>query len=92
MNYSRIRPDVIDSINLYVEHGCDPGGFLTAVLENDLRESFSRADEYNRSTLFEIVSYCWNEIPSESWGSHEKVDAWVKLLQKRKAEVTPCPE
>ena len=67
-----------DSLDRYV-NGCIPtGDFLRAVLANDLREAFGRADAENIATMFQIVSYCWNEIPGNCWGSYEKVDAWLE--------------
>ena len=67
-----------DRIDAYVSDGVPPGGFLQAVLANDLREAFGRADENNRGAMFDIVSYCWNKIPGECWGSPEKVKAWIE--------------
>lgn len=69
------------AIDRYVNDHTPTGGFLQAVLENNLRESFGRADEEAREQLFEIVSYCYNHIPSNCWGSPEKVEAW--LYQKK---------
>ncbi len=65
------------SIDRYVEHRTPVGSFLTAVLKNDLCQAFSQADEDNRVNLFEIVAYCWNEIPGDCWGSPEQVKAWL---------------
>jgi hypothetical protein len=65
--------DLIESINLYVQHKIEPGSFLRAVLENDLKESFGRADEINRTRLFEIVKYIYNHVPMNVWGSKEIV-------------------
>ena len=68
-----------DGIDRYVEDHCPPGSFLMAVLSNDLKESFARADEENRRDLFEIVSYCYNYIPWNCWGSPEKVREWLEV-------------
>lgn len=66
------------------------GGFLTAVLSNDLKGAFGRADENNRAAMFDIVSYCYNDIPSECWGSPEKVEAWLSRRPSSiQAQVTP---
>ena len=54
------------------------GGFLQAVLENNLREACGRADDFNRERLFEIVSFIYNELPSQCWGSPAKVKAWLE--------------
>lgn len=75
-NYNRIRPDVLESLEAYVETGRPTGGFLAAVLENNLSEAFGRADEDNIAAMFHIVSYVYNEMPSASWGSMEKHLEW----------------
>ena len=66
-----------DSLDRYIIHRIPTGGFLRAVLENNLKESFARADDENLKCMFEIVNYCYNEIPSICWGSPEKVKAWL---------------
>ncbi len=53
------------------------GGFLTAVLENDLCGSLMRADPDSRAALLEIVQHLHNEMPGDAWGSKEKVKAWL---------------
>ena len=74
--YPMVRPEILAAIDRWVEYGIQPGDFLTAVLENNLREAFGRADMGNRLTLFHIVGYCHNEIPGLCWGSPEKCKAW----------------
>lgn len=54
------------------------GDFLRAVVSNDLTEAMGRADAYNRITLPAIVGLCYNELPSECWGSPDKVRRWAK--------------
>jgi hypothetical protein len=53
-----------------------PGGFLTCVLKNDLRQALARADVKNRRRLFEYVQFLSQEAPSACWGSEDKVNAW----------------
>jgi len=62
----------------YVENKTDPGGFLMAVLRNDLRSACEVADDINRYKLFDYVSYIYNKLPSDCWGSKEAVDAWLE--------------
>ena len=61
------------------------GGFLTAVLENDLMQAFGQADQYNLAALKEILIYVRWEIPASCWGSPEKVQAhlYPESVQKR---------
>ena len=54
------------------------GGFLTAVLENDLRRAVAHADPVDRVALPEIVAYCEQVLPPESWGSRAAVEAWER--------------
>lgn len=69
--------DTRASIDRYVENGIPAGGFLRAVLANDLKEACGRADVYNQVALPCIVSYIYNECRSTCWGSYEAVDAWL---------------
>ena len=72
-----ISEDLKEALEDYVETGELHGHFLTAVLENDLREAVSRADLNNRRNLTEIVMYCLNHIPYQCWGSKERVAEWI---------------
>jgi hypothetical protein len=63
----------IESLRGYKELGWEPGGFLTAVLSNDLRESIARADAEAAAALPAIVRYIYVEFPMGIWGSRENV-------------------
>lgn len=65
------------ALERYVEHKIEPGGFLTAVLSNNLVESFARADSFNQHNMKEIVSFIYSELPSNCWGSREIVNKWI---------------
>jgi len=66
------------TIDDYVKHGWNPGGFVTAVLANDLMNSFGRADEENQVAMLSIVKYVYNNTPMSCHGSYEAVNAWLK--------------
>ena len=74
--YSSIE-HVIPTIERYVNQRIPTGGFMEAVLSNDLVEACSRADNQNRYLLFDIVSYLYNNVPGACWGSRERVDRWL---------------
>jgi len=74
---SLIEPRFKESIDRYVEHHRRTGGFLRAVLSNDLTAAISCADEQAIDNLPHIVAYLWNEVPSGCWGSREKVRDWL---------------
>jgi len=79
-----IKLDLVESIKLYVERGIPTGGFLYAVLSNNLSESFGRADLENRLALYEIVQYIYHNIPADAWGSRDKVEAWLKAKREER--------
>lgn len=73
-----VKPDTLETIKHYVEDGWQPGGFLTAVLANDLMNALGKADSYNRASIFEISCVVYNDIPSNCHGSYEIVNKWIE--------------
>lgn len=67
----------VAGIRNYIERRVPPGGFLLAILTNDLREACARANHINQRLIFEIVVWFWNEAPANCWGSHERVEEWL---------------
>ena len=65
--YDRIQPYILNKIREWVEKGSPIGGFLTAVLENNLSSAIACADEYNFPAIPAIVSYLYNEVPCGCW-------------------------
>lgn len=74
-------------IILYIENGIEPGGFLQAVVQNDLREALGRADHINRDRLWDIVSWFWNYAPSSCWGSVETYNDWMAQFHVEESTV-----
>lgn len=72
------NPGMAGGLELYFQHGIEPGSFLTAVLSNDLRGAAKRADGRNQRLLFEHVRWLYNEAPNGSWGSAENFKRWVE--------------
>lgn len=73
-----VTVNVKESLERYVKHRLEPGGFLRSVLENDLMGAVGRADFMNIKTIPEICSFVYNELPSDCWGDKETVDNWLK--------------
>lgn len=80
-SYRLARPEVpretCEALARYVEHGVEPGGFLAAVLANDLVIACGHASFATRAIIWHVVDLIYNEIPASSWGSPEKVAAWI---------------
>jgi len=85
-DYSKISPTTMGGLKRYIENRIEGGGFLTAVLSNNLKEAIGRADNWNLETLLIIVCWLYNEAPSDCWGSPEKVSAWLKNEKQSNSE------
>lgn len=85
-DYHRIPQGVRDALDRYVTHGISPGSFTRAVLENDLFEALGRGDLESTAALPAICGYVYNELPSDCWGSPEKVVAWIAEAERRLQE------
>ena len=77
INYDNIPPHTRDAARLYVEHGIQPGSFLTAVICNDLAGAIGRADDMNAAAMQDWVNFFYNDTPSTCWGSPAKFNAWT---------------
>jgi len=75
--YARIKPEILQSLLDYGHFHVPTGGFLEAVLCNDLHGACSQADDDNLPELPNIVKFCYNELRGDCWGSPEKVKAWL---------------
>jgi hypothetical protein len=82
--WDRIPEHMRESLKNYIEHGIQPGHFITAVLSNDLKGAISRADSINQLALADYIRWLYNYAPQECWGSGAHVVDWIK---KRKNEV-----
>lgn len=67
-----------ESLDAYVYEHRPTGGFLQAVLENDLFGAVARADFVNRGLIPDIVAYIYTELPSICWGSPKAVKDWLE--------------
>lgn len=77
IDYENIPGLTMDSLERWEQHGIYPGGFLCAVLENDLQGAFAKADTGNLNALHAIVKYVYNRMDARCWGSREKMTAWA---------------
>jgi len=80
--YEKLPSGLQDSMKLYIENGIHPGGFLTAVLENNLSGAVFKADQFNREHLVEIIRWMHWEIPVRAWGSEAIVKEWTEKIVK----------
>ena len=73
-----IPEHMVEAVYHYIEHGTPPGGFLTAVLSNDLMDALRRADDKNIESLPAWGRLLYNHIPPGAYGSRKAVEAWIE--------------
>lgn len=86
--YSAIPEMTLNSLMLYVNEGVPTGSFLRSVLSNDLFGAFERADKENRDAIGLLVTYIYNEIPSECWGTREHYHSWLERKRNEREAAT----
>ena len=64
-------------VQRYMEHGLPPGGFLSAVLSNNLTGAAVRADAENARCLCEWGRFTTHALPALAHGSPDVVDRWL---------------
>jgi len=73
----RVPAHLRAGVSRYLRDGDRVGHFLTAVLQNDLREAVGRADDTSIAGLRQLIQFLHNHAPSKAWGSPEAVEAWI---------------
>ena len=75
--YGHIPRPLMESLRLYVDRGVSTGGFLRAVLENDLMQSIGRASEDSLDCLPKLCQLIYHCLPSNAHGDRERVARWI---------------
>ena len=77
--YPNLTPVIKDALDRYWHEKIRPGGFLQAVLANDLMEAWNRADMQNREpeVMQDLLWYVWNEMPANCHGTCLALDYWA---------------
>ena len=76
--WGSFSPGVHAALERYLIARRAPGGFLLAVLRNDLTQAvLCRNEETECDSLDELVQWLWFYAPDEVWGTFDKVEAWL---------------
>jgi hypothetical protein len=74
---SRVPYHLWEGLVEYLAERRPMGGFLTAVVTNDLMEACTRADPSVRPHIADVVLFLVSYAPAHAWGSDERVGAWL---------------
>ena len=85
-------PDVPEEIKSalwnYLAYGLPPGGFTTAVLQNDFVSAAVRAHPALTSNTFRsLAKWLVNSVPAAAWGNLENMNDWMKKTQEERTEI-----
>lgn len=92
-------PDWQGAMERYVLYGISPGGFLEAVLANNLYLAACRSHPSNAWTsIMQLIKWLANQAPTLCWGDPDVVRKWTKMEPEqrlaacRKARLIPTDE
>jgi hypothetical protein len=75
---SNVPESLHEGLTEYVLTGRPTGSFLRAVLESNLYQACNRADDDNRTHLYDIVFFLVNYAPGNCWQSPAAVNEWIR--------------
>ena len=85
--WQKIPPAMRAGLVRFVAYGEAPGGFLYAVLCNELVEAFDRADSTNRQIVGSYVAWLLSEAPRVAWGNPQRVREWCEFDNRTAADI-----
>jgi hypothetical protein len=80
-DYTQIPPLMMGRLKAYAERHEPVGGFLTAVIKNDLADACAKADDVNVEIITVYSAWLYNEAPSACWGTPAKHAAWLERTE-----------
>lgn len=75
---------IAEGLDEFALYGYSPGGFLAAVLTNDLMTAACSADQNSLPAIANICRYVHNFLPGQCHGSREKYNAWLAKAEGAK--------
>ena len=75
--YPTIPESTAETLSAYVLYGRPMGGFMEAVVSNDLMSAQGRADTQNLRAFHDICRLVYNHVPMGSRGSRAAINEWI---------------
>lgn len=76
--YYEVPPRLRGGLYRFLMEGVGPGGFLHAVLSNNLRDAVAQGDPESLAALRAIVLLVHNKMPHACHGDPNAVRAWMR--------------
>jgi hypothetical protein len=74
----RVAENLQEGLQQYIENHILPGNFLTACLENNLKNALGFASTKTWDYVFSVMNFLYNYAPAFIWGSPVKVKDWIR--------------
>lgn len=90
-DYSNIPEHLVEGLDRWLRHGIAPGGFLRAVLSNNLIDSVVRADLSSREALPRLVQFLLEQAPAGSYGRPSVLSdypSYLRALERQAAQAS----
>lgn len=75
-----------EALERYLFDGLEPGGFLSAVLANDLHRASQNADQVNMDYIGYIARWLVHYAPANSYGSYATILQWCSEANKQQRD------
>jgi len=76
-NKAGIPDHMVDGVVRYIVDKIPPGSFLSAVINNELKEAYISADDINSHHLRNYVQFFYSSAPAGCWGFSGAVSKWI---------------
>ena len=81
-NYNLIPESTLETLIAWITTGRPLGSFTEALVRNDLKDAFARADDDNIRAMFHTVAFLHNKAPIGSWGDPSVLKKWPAMLKQ----------
>ena len=85
--WTHITMECQEAIFGYLVYGWEPGGFLTAVMANDLLRAATVADVENVKRLAHVARFVVYALPHGCYGNYDQVKTWLRLTDQEREEI-----
>jgi len=87
-----ISLETFEALKNYAVNHRAPGGFLTAILSNDLMEAVLMANLDDRFSIPQICEYIFHHCPGNCWGTPEAVEKWISAPNRNRQVLRLVPD
>ena len=85
--WAHITMQCQEAIFNYLVYGWEPGGFLTAVMANDLYRAATVSDIANVDNLAYVAKFVVYALPQACYGNYDQIKNWLQLTDQAREKI-----